>query len=214
MIAGNADYTALISDRRREALASSLIEARSAGATILTHDPEMAPGRDALDRRMGPTVVLDAPADGRLLTEEIFGPVLPIVGYDTLEEALAFINERPRPLALYAFSDDEGTLKRVLDGAISGGVTLNGTLLHIAQDQLPFGGVGPSGTGAYHGEEGFRRLTHARGVHHVGAINVFERMGPPWGAEWKRASRRLVRAFLRAGLKGPKDPTFPQPLDD
>jgi coniferyl-aldehyde dehydrogenase len=93
-----------------------------------------------------PTVVIGAPHDGILLREEIFGPVLPVVPYESLEDALSFVAARERPLALYCFTNDAQSRSKVLDRALSGGVTLNGTLLHIAQDALPFGGIGPSGS--------------------------------------------------------------------
>jgi coniferyl-aldehyde dehydrogenase len=127
------------------------------------------------------------------MTEEIFGPVLPVVGYRDLDQAIAYVQERERPLALYCFTDDHRTQARVLDGAMSGGVTLNGTLLHIAQESLPFGGIGPSGMGAYHGQEGFRRFSHARAVHRIGPINAFEKMGPPWGVLARTTARLLAR---------------------
>jgi coniferyl-aldehyde dehydrogenase len=176
-VAANADYSGVLLPRQRERLTRALEEARSAGATILSHgEPDcLAVGKFPL------TVVIGAPADGVLLREEIFGPILPVVPYETLDEALSFIAERERPLALYCFTNDGASRSKVLDSAVSGGVTLNGTLLHIAQDALPFGGIGPSGTGAYHGHDGFLRLSHARSVYKVGFVNVFERLGPPWG---------------------------------
>ena len=106
---------------------------------------------------------------------------------------MAFVAARERPLALYCFSKDRRQHERVLDGALSGGVTLNGTILHVGQDNLPFGGVGPSGIGAYHGIEGFRRFSHARGVHKIGFINAMERLGPPWGKMAERLGQRLVK---------------------
>ena len=189
-LAGNDDYTAMITPRHYDRLAGAVEAARSAGATVLTHPHADA---DAAARKLAPTVVLNAPRDSLLLSEEIFGPVLPVVPYANLDEALAFIAARDRPLALYAFTHDARTQDAVLDGATSGGVTLNGTLLHIAQEGLPFGGIGPSGLGAYHGHEGFRRLSHARGVHQVGPVNVFERLGPPWGPLSALVGRVLSR---------------------
>jgi coniferyl-aldehyde dehydrogenase len=185
----NGDYSSIITQRHYDRLLQAVEEARAAGATVLTHGDEGAAGA----RKVGPTVVLNAPETSLLLTEEIFGPVLPIVAYDRLEDALAFINARGRPLALYGFTDDKGSRRQLLDGAISGGVTMNGTLLHIAQESLPFGGVGPSGLGAYHGYEGYCRLSHARGVHQIGAFNVFERIGPPWGLLASLVARVLSR---------------------
>jgi coniferyl-aldehyde dehydrogenase len=146
------------------------------------------------DPHVAPTVVLAPGRHLRLMQEEIFGPILPIVPYQNLDEALALVARHERPLALYLFSHQRSTRQQVLAAAPSGGVTLNGTLLHIAQHSLPFGGIGPSGTGAYHGHAGFLRFSHARGVHQVGPINPFETLGPPWGrlarwmARWQRGA--------------------------
>lgn len=188
-VARNPDYTAMISDRHRARLVDAIEEARAAGATVLTHEDS---GMDQAGK-IGPTVVIDAPKDGVLMTEEIFGPVLLVKPYDTLDDALAQIRDRDRPLAMYIFTKDKATEERLLDGAISGGVTVNGTILHVGQDMLPFGGVGPSGMGAYHGIDGFRRLSHARAVHKVGFVNGFEKMGPPWGGLAAAAARFLKR---------------------
>lgn len=183
----NAQYSNMISRRHRERLDAAIDEARRAGARILR--PEGSEGGP----KLAPAVVLNAPADSLLLTEEIFGPVLPVVPYRDLDEALAFVNARPRPLALYAFTHDRANRAKILDGAISGGVTLNGTLLHIAQNSLPFGGVGASGMGAYHGRDGFRRLSHARAVYKTGPLNAFEHLGPPFGRLARLAIRFLGR---------------------
>lgn len=188
-LATNTDYSAMITPRHANRLRAALDDARASGATVLTH--EDAGTVEA--GKIGPTVVLDAANDSLLLQDEIFGPVLPIVGYRTLDEALAFVAARDRPLALYCFTKDERVQDRILDSALSGGVTINGTLLHIAQDALPFGGIGPSGMGAYHGEDGFKRFSHARAVHRIGFINVFERLGPPWGPLARRTASILSR---------------------
>jgi len=168
------DYANIITARHRSRLVAALDEAQAAGATLLR------PAGDYGDR-LPPTLVIGAPEDSLLLSEEIFGPILPLVTYTSLDKALAFINSRSRPLALYAFTNDRQARATILDGAISGGVTLNGTLLHIAQDDLPFGGVGDSGIGAYHGHDGFRRMSHARAVYKPGLFNAFEALGPPFG---------------------------------
>ena len=186
-IAGNGDYTA-VAAHQRDRLRRAVEEARAAGAVVLTH------GEAAGDLgKFAPTVILDPPLDGLLMREEIFGPVLPVLGYRNLDEAIAFVAARDRPLALYGFSNDAATRGRLLTGATSGGVTLNGVLLHIAQDSLPFGGVGASGTGAYHGRDGFRRFSHARAVHRIGPINMFERFGPPWSGLGRRIGQWLSR---------------------
>ncbi|HLL29973.1 MAG TPA: coniferyl aldehyde dehydrogenase, partial [Allosphingosinicella sp.] len=160
-IAGNDDYSGMISERHRRRLADAVEAARQAGATVLAHGEEGA----AAEGKIGPTVILGAPEGTLFLTEEIFGPVLPVLPYRSLDEAICFVAAGERPLALYCFSNRRSDRERVLDGAISGGVTLNGTLLHVAQENLPFGGVGASGIGAYHGHEGFKRFSHARAVH-------------------------------------------------
>ena len=188
-IGGNNDYSGIIGDRHRRRLTDAIEEARRAGATVLSHEDEA--GR--AEGKIGPTLILDAPEGTLFLTEEIFGPVLPILPYRSLDEAIAFAAAGERPLALYCFSNSRSERERVLDGVISGGVTLNGTLLHVAQESLPFGGVGASGIGAYHGHEGFRRFSHARAVHEVGFLNVFERLGPPWGKMAQALGRRLSK---------------------
>jgi len=185
----NPDYSCVISERHRRRLVEAVDAARAAGATVLSHEDEGARERG----KIGPTVLLGTPDETLLLSEEIFGPVLPIVSYRTLDEAIGFVAARDRPLALYCFTGNRRDRRLVLDGTLSGGVTLNGTLLHVAQESLPFGGVGPSGIGAYHGREGFRRFSHARGVFKVGPINVFEKLGPPWGKAADFVARMLTR---------------------
>ena len=144
-----------------------LDDARAKGARVV----ETGPSPEQAKRRahtLPPTLVLDVRDDMRIMQEEIFGPVLPIVTYRDLDEAIAFVNARPRPLALYYFGSSAANRTRVLTRTTSGGVTINGTLLHYAQDDLPFGGVGPSGFGAYHGIEGFRTFSHQKAVFELG----------------------------------------------
>lgn len=143
---------------------------------------------------MAPTVVLDPPADSLLLNEEIFGPVLPIVPYGSLDEAVAYVQDRARPLALYCFGQSRAEVERVVRGTISGGVTVNGTLLHCAEERLPFGGVGASGMGAYHGFAGFQRFSHQRSIFEGRFFNSIEKIGPPFG-KW---SDRMVAFMTRS----------------
>lgn len=186
---GGRDYAALIAARHRTRLEQAVAEAEAAGARVL----RAAGGAEAWGGKMPPTVVLGAPADGVLMTEEIFGPVLPVVPYRDLDEALAIVSRGDRPLALYGFTRDRAVQRRILDGAISGGVTLNGTIAHVAQETLPFGGVGASGLGAYHGRDGFRRLSHARAVFRPGPVDAFAWMRPPYGRLADLAIRLLGR---------------------
>ena len=187
--AGAADFTSILSATAHKRLADALEECRQRGAEILTHD-SVLPGAG---QRLAPAIVLDPPQDSLLLQEEIFGPVLPLVPYDRLEQALAFVNARPRPLALYAFSHEGKTIRDILDQTHSGNATVNGTLLHVAQNDLPFGGVGPSGMGAYHGRDGFRRFSHARGVAQVRLFDPSRFAAPPYGKVTDMLRRFMMR---------------------
>ena len=152
------DYTRIVNERQYARLLEWLDEARARGARVL----ELAsvdPARARAERLLPPTLVLDPPADLALMREEIFGPVLPVLGYRTLDEAIARVAAGDRPLALYPFSRERTEVERILAGTLAGGVTVNDTLLHFAANGLPFGGVGASGMGAYHGRAGFDALS-------------------------------------------------------
>jgi len=157
--AANPAYTSIASDGHFERLTALVEEARDAGATVLTTE---SPAEDS--RKMPPTIVLDPPLDGALMREEIFGPVLPVIEYDGVDEAVSFITARDHPLALYALGRDAGAAERMVARTTSGGAMVNGTIVHLAIDDLPFGGVGPSGHGAYHGRRGFEEFSHQRSV--------------------------------------------------
>jgi len=162
-IAGNPDYAAIISPRHYQRLQEMLAEAAGQGARLQVVGEE-AGSSDQMHRQMPPVLVYGAAPDSRLLTEEIFGPVLPVLPYDTLAQAIEYINARPRPLALYWFGTDAASRDEVLARTVSGGVTVNDTLMHIAHENLPFGGVGESGWGSYHGEAGFVHLSQLKPV--------------------------------------------------
>ena len=192
-LTGNPDYTAIISDRHHARLSELVAEAEAAGATVLRH--RETPSGNV--RHFPPTVVLDPPLDGRLMRDEIFGPILPVVRTESLEAALDFVNERPRPLALYAYTSNAATERKILDRTISGGVTVNSTMLHVGQEDMPFGGIGPSGVGAYHGHEGFLEFSHARGIHKPRFFSGFEMLKPPHG----RTMRFALKAMAGFDLK-------------
>jgi coniferyl-aldehyde dehydrogenase len=159
----NPDYSGIISERHLQRLRALVDDARTRGATVV--EIERSPDSAAIaGRQLAPTLLLNVNDGMRVMTEEIFGPILPVLPYDTLEQALAYINSHDRPLALYWFGDDRAVRDRVLAGTISGGVSINDTLLHIAQETLPFGGVGASGQGHYHGEFGFRQFSKEKPV--------------------------------------------------
>ncbi len=197
-LVGNADYAAIINARQHQRLQALVDEARALGARVDDVGPPAldTPGSEAEARQMRPLLVFDLPPQARLLQEEIFGPVLPVLPYDELQTVIAYINARPRPLALYWFGQDEAARDRVLQGTVSGGVTVNDTLMHIAHDGLPFGGVGESGLGAYHGETGFLRFTHEKAVFVQSRFGRGDLLYPPFGARFDRVMG-LIRRLLR-----------------
>lgn len=177
---GSDDYTSIINDRHYSRLTGLIDDARAKGARVLEV------GRKASDatpraHTLAPTLVLGARDDMQIMQDEIFGPVLPVVSYRDLDEAIADVNGRPRPLALYYYGRDDDDRRKVLSRTTSGNVTINGTLMHYAQEDLPFGGVGPSGMGAYHGVEGFRALSHAKGIYVQGRWNGSTLLRAPFG---------------------------------
>jgi coniferyl-aldehyde dehydrogenase len=176
----SSDYTSIIDGRAFARITHALEDARARGATLVP----LLPGKpwDESSRKIAPHLVLDPPADSELLQREIFGPVLPIVGYGTLAEAVAFINARPRPLAFYPFSRDRGTIAYLLEQVMSGGVCVNDALWHVGQHDLPFGGVGASGMGHYHGREGFLTFSKLRPVFYQARVSGMRFLWPPFGA--------------------------------
>lgn len=158
----NPDYASIISPRHLQRLRELVEDARMRGARVIEIEPP--DGKEYSGRQLAPTLLLGVDDSMRAMREEIFGPVLPIVPYDTRAEALAFVNQRERPLALYWFGSDRAARQQVLTETIAGGVSINDTLLHQAQEGLPFGGVGPSGQGHYHGEFGFRQFSKEKPV--------------------------------------------------
>ncbi len=176
----NPDYTSVVDDRHYARLQGLAQDAQRAGAQVLPINPGGQP-EDAGARKMRPTLLLGVTGGMRVMQEEIFGPVLPVVGYETLDEAIAFVNARPRPLALYWFGRDAAHRDQVLRRTISGGVTVNDALLHIAQENLPFGGVGDSGSGAYHGEYGFRLFSKEKPVFVQSKLAGTWLLRPPYG---------------------------------
>lgn len=191
-IAPNADYTSIVNERHFLRLRGLIDDARSRGARAI----EINPGGETVDaatRKLPPTLLLDVDDDMRVMQEEIFGPILPIVVYDSLDAAIAYINRRERPLSLYWFGTNAAHRDQVLTRTISGGVVINDTMLHVAQDGLPFGGVGASGHGHYHGEFGFRQFSKEKPVFIQSRFSGGRRLYPPYTT----ATRRLLRLLLR-----------------
>jgi coniferyl-aldehyde dehydrogenase len=178
-LAANPDYTAIVSERHRRRLIDLVAEAREASARIVEINPAGESFADS--RKLAPTIVIGAPQTTRLMREEIFGPLLPIVEYDRVDDAIAFVNRGERPLALYWFGRDAARRKRVLRETIAGGVTINDCLLHFVQESQPCGGVGASGVGAYHGEWGFRTFSKLKPAFHQSDWSGFPLLRPPYG---------------------------------
>ena len=185
------DYTSVIDRRAYERLKAALAEASERGATVLPLLPGAAFDDEA--HRIAPHIVVGAPADCQLMQREIFGPILPLVPYRQLDEVITRINAGPRPLAIYPFSNDRAIIDRLIERVMSGGVTVNDALLHVGQDDLPFGGVGDSGMGHYHGQEGFHTFSKLRPVFHQARWSGLKMLMPPYG----KTAERLIRFITR-----------------
>jgi acyl-CoA reductase-like NAD-dependent aldehyde dehydrogenase len=186
----NPQYTSIVNDRQYRRLAGYIDDAIDRGASVhrLHHEPA-----DAERRRLPPVALTDVTDDMRVMQEEIFGPILPVVGYDGIDQAIAYVNARPRPLSLYFFGANDGDLERVLARTVSGGVTVNNVGLHVVQDDLPFGGVGPSGMGAYHGRAGFDAFSQLKPVFFDGRFSALSLLQPPYGRRFRALLRLLTR---------------------
>jgi len=187
-LADNPDYTAIINERQLARLNGYVSDATSKGALLI---PLFEQGQG---RRMPHSLLLNVTDEMTVMQDEIFGPLLPIVPYQDLDQAFAYINQRPRPLALYYFGYDKREQDRVLHETHSGGVCLNDTLLHVAQDDMPFGGIGPSGMGHYHGHEGFLTFSKAKGVLIKQRFNAARLIYPPYG---KSIQKLIQKLFIR-----------------
>jgi len=185
---GNS-YTSVISERqhRRQVDLHDRAVAGGARAHPLTTISSNVP------RRMPPTLLTNVDPGSDVMQEEIFGPLLPLIPYDELQQALDFIDARAHPLALYLFETDKAIERRVLRRHLAGGVTLNDTLYHIAQNDLPFGGTGPSGMGAWHGEYGFRSFSKMKPIFRQARLNGAGLLNPPYGARFRRMMKLLLR---------------------
>lgn len=174
----NPNSVGIINARHYDRLTGYIAEAKARGVRVIELGGE-APDRNA--RKFPLTLVLDPPDDLALMQDEIFGPILPIKSYGSLDEAIAYVNGKAHPLALYVFTDDPATADHVITRTTSGGACVNSIAVHAAIPSLPFGGIGNSGMGAHHGLEGFQTFSHARAVFERGAGNGWELLRPPWG---------------------------------
>lgn len=185
----NDDYTSVINQRHYDRLQGYIAEAKARGARVEEINPANEDFRQQPFHKIPPTLIVDPADDLAVMQDEIFGPVMPVKRYGKVEETLEFINDRPRPLGLYYFGQDAAEERNVLTHTTSGGVTVNDVVMHVAQEDLPFGGVGPSGMGSYHGIDGFRRFSHARSIFTQSRIDVAALAGlkPPYSEKTLKA---------------------------
>ena len=188
----NPDYSNIINDSQYQRLQSLLDDAIRSGAKLTYVNP----ANEVFDnsRKMPPVIIENCQSNARVIAEEIFGPILPLVTYKSLEQAVDYINERPRPLALYLFSFNKAEQELVSYQTHSGGICINNTIIHLAQGELPFGGVGDSGMGHYHGLEGFQTFSQAKSIHKVGKLSSGKFIFPPYG-KWMH--RLFYKLFIR-----------------
>ncbi|MBM7071807.1 coniferyl aldehyde dehydrogenase [Shewanella sp. 202IG2-18] len=189
-VEGNHDYGAIINQRQFERLKGLLEDAKAKNATIISASGEEV----GKQKKFATQLILNTTDDMKVMQEEIFGPILPIVGYDKLNDAIGYINGHPRPLALYIMSFDSSTQQQILSQTHSGGVCINDTVMHVAADDAPFGGIGPSGMGHYHGLEGFQTFSHAKTVLKKGWFDAGKFIHPPYGT---KIQQLLFKLFLR-----------------
>ena len=178
----NPDYTSVINERHFERISGYINEEKQKGVEVVEINPAGEDFGQQPHHKIPPTLVIDPPDDLQIMQDEIFGPVMPVKSYDEVDETISYVNQRSRPLGLYYFGSDSAEEANVLDRTTSGGVTVNDVVMHYAQEDLPFGGVGPSGTGSYHGEDGFKRFSHAKAIYTQTKFGkVLEALRPPYG---------------------------------
>ncbi len=194
-VLANEDYTSIVNDRHVERLKGLIADATAKGAEAVEVCPSGEDFSASNSRKLPLTILRNVSDEMEVMRQEIFGPILPVMTYRSVDEAIGYVNAHDRPLGLYYFGEDGSEREQVLARTISGGVTVNDVILHIAQDDLPFGGIGPSGMGAYHGPEGFKAFSHARAIYRQPRWDVAALSGlkPPYGAATRRALGMLLR---------------------
>jgi coniferyl-aldehyde dehydrogenase len=189
----NPDYTSIINQRHYDRLMGHLEDAVGKGAEIVALNPAREDFRQQPFHKIPPTLVLNPTDDMTIMQDEIFGPLLPVKTYATADEAIAFVNGRPRPLGLYYFGSDAAEERQVLARTTSGGVTVNDVVMHFSMEDLPFGGIGPSGMGAYHGIDGFKTFSHARAVFRQAKSDVTGFLRPPFGEKFLKTVMAQIK---------------------
>lgn len=191
----NDDYTSIVNGRHRERLQSYLDDASEKGAEVIEINPAGEDFSATNSNKMPVYVVRNVNDDMKVMQDEIFGPILPVITYDRVDDAIQYVNDRDRPLGLYYFGESKDEQREVLDRTVSGGATVNDVIFHVTSEDLPFGGVGPSGMGSYHGIEGFKTFSHAKSVYSQPKINIAKLAGllPPYGDTTKKMVARELK---------------------
>ncbi|MEL7546846.1 MAG: coniferyl aldehyde dehydrogenase [Pseudomonadota bacterium] len=190
----NDDYTSVVNQRHFDRLNGYLDDARSKGAEVIEINPTGDNFSQQPHHKIAPHLILNPSDDMQVMQDEIFGPILPIKTYQETSDAVAYVNANDRPLGLYYFGEDAGERDQVINKTTSGGVTVNDVIFHVAQEELPFGGIGPSGMGAYHGQDGFLEFTHKKAVYSQTGSEMLAMMRPPYtDAFRKQVSGRIKK---------------------
>ena len=191
----NDDYASVVTDKHFDRLQGMIEDARTKGAEVIEVNPSDEDFSSTNSRKMPLTILRNVTDDMEAMQEEIFGPILPVKTYSNISEAVQYVNDRDRPLGLYYFGSDADERREVLSQTISGGVTVNDVIFHVSMEDLPFGGIGASGIGSYHGPEGFREFSHARSVYTQPKADIAGIAGfkPPYGAKTKKAIASQVK---------------------
>ncbi len=182
----NPDYTSVINQRHFDRLVGYLDDAKAKGAELIELNPAREDFRQQPFHKIPPVLVLNPTDEMKIMQDEIFGPLLPVKTYDDVDEAIGYVNDHARPLGLYYFGSDSAEQSRVLTRTTSGGVSVNDVVLHVSMEDLPFGGIGPSGMGAYHGVDGFRTFSHAKAVFQQAKMDVTAMTRPPYGEKFQK----------------------------
>lgn len=191
----NPDYTSVINQKHFERIQGYIEEAKASGTRVVEVNPANEDFRQQPNHKIAPTLIVNPDDSLQVMQDEIFGPVMPVKSYSDVQETIDYVNENPRPLGLYYFGEDNNEQDKVLNHTTSGGVTVNDVVMHVAQEDLPFGGVGPSGMGSYHGIDGFKRFSHAKSIFTQTKVNVAELGGlrPPYGEKIMKTIRMQMK---------------------
>jgi len=189
----NDDYTSVVNQRHYDRINSYIDDARAKGAEVIEINPQNENFSQQPHHKIAPHIIVDPTDDMTVMQDEIFGPILPIKSYTDTKDAVDYINKNDRPLGLYYFGEDASEQEMVLNSTTAGGVTVNDVVMHVAQEDLPFGGIGPSGMGAYHGRDGFYEFSHKKAVYKQTGSEMLKMIRPPYGDAFRKQVKGRVK---------------------